>query len=149
MEIRMKSIRATDIFGLAAAAAMVAMLGCKEVKPVLPKKPLATGTYQMHFTRKVLGPLDITIDGIRIPIEQKKKKGRTLTISGLSEGKHTYFLVAYREIIGPDLGEIEIGPTEGVFRVHFAKRLKLAFANPTLASVPTAPGIPGVTAVLE
>jgi len=145
----MKAIGATNIFGLAAAVAMVAVLGCKEVKPVVPKRPLAPGTYQMHFTRKVLGPLDITIDGIRIPIEQKKKKGRTLTISGLSGGKHTYFLVAYREIIGPDFGEIEIGPKEGVFRVHFAKRLKLAFANPTLASVPTAPGIPGVTAVLE
>jgi len=145
----MKSIKATSIFGLAAAMAVVAMLGCKELKPVTPKRPLAAGTLQMHFTRKVLGPLDITIDGIRVPIEQKKKKGRTLTISGLSEGKHTYFLVAYREIIGPDLGEFEIGPDGGVFQVHFAKRLKLAFANPTLASVPTAPGIPGVTAVLE
>jgi hypothetical protein len=144
MESKMK---ATNVFWL--AAAMVAMLGCKEVKPVVPKRPLPPGTLQMHFTRKVLGPLDITIDGVRIPIEQKKKKGRTLTISGLSEGKHTYFLVAYREIIGPDLAEFEIGPDKGIFQVHFAKRLKLAFANPTLAAAPIAEGIPGVAAVLE
>jgi hypothetical protein len=137
------------IIGFAAVAMMVAMLGCTEIRPVVPKKPLASGTFQMHFTRKVLGPLDIAIDGVRIPIEQKKKKGQTLTISGLSEGRHTYFLVAYREIIGPDVGEFEVGPNEGIFQVHFAKRLKLAFANPTLAAAPAATGIPGVTAVLE
>jgi len=145
----MKVTKSINAVGLAAMVAVVAMLGCNEPKPVVPKRPLATGTLQMHFTRKVLGPLDITIDGVRIPIEQKKKKGRTLTISGLSEGKHTYFLVAYREIIGPDWAEFEIGSDTGVFQVHFVKRLKLQFANPTLAAAPAAEGIPGVRAVLE
>lgn len=139
----------TKIFGLMAAAALAVLVGCTStVMPFLPQKPLPPGTLQMQFTRKVTGPIDLTIDGVRIPITQKKKKARVLTVSGLSQGKHNYFIASHADVIGPDFGEFEIGPTEGVFQVHFAQKLKaVLFEGESIA--PAAEGIPGVTAVLE
>jgi hypothetical protein len=138
----------TKRFGIAVVVVLASMLGCKGVRPILPRKPLPPDTIQMHFIRKISGPLDITIDGVRIPVEQKKKKAQLLTIRGLSQGKHYYFISSPHDLIGPDLGDFEIGPDEGIFQIHFANRLKVALVEAG-APAPEAEGIAGVTAVLE
>jgi hypothetical protein len=142
-------MRGAKIFGMLAAAVLATMIGCKGVKPILPRKKLPPGTFQMHFIRKIAGPVDLTINGVRIPIEQKKKKVQWLTVSGLSQGKHNYFITSHMEAIGPDYGDFEIGPDEGVFQVHFARKLKAAFYNTGGSVSPAAEGIPGVTAFMD
>ena len=141
-------MKVTRWFAIAAIVAQALVVGCTGVRPILPRNTLPTGTLQMHFVKKISGPLDVTIDGVRIPVEQKKKKVQLLTISGLSQGKHYYFLASPQDVIGPDYGEFEIGPDEGVFQIHFANRLKTALVE-TGTSAPVPEGIPGVTAVLE
>jgi len=91
--------------------------------------------------------MELTIDGARVPIEQKSKKARTLTVSGLSQGTHKYFLFCPREVYGPDLGEMEVGPGAGVFQVHFSQRLKVAYAD--FPKPPKTEGAGPIRAVLE
>jgi len=131
------------------AAALALMVGCKRATPILPKSPLPPGTFQMHFTSKVRGPVELVINGVRIPVEQKKKKAKLLTIGGLSQGKHSYFISSLVDVIGPDMGEVEIGPDIGVFQVHFAQRLKTVLYGDAQASAHTPEKISGITAVLE
>jgi len=143
-------VKWTKIFGTAVAGILTAMLGCTAtLTPFLPKKPLPPGTLQMQFTRKIAGPVDLTIDGVRVPVTQKNKKAQVLLVRGLSEGKHTYFIASHLDIIGPDFGEFEIGPDKGVFQVHFAQKLKAALYETGEIIAPKPEGIPGVTAVLE
>ena len=141
----------TKYFGVMAGAALAVAVGCTTtaLRPFLPRKPLPPGTLQMQFTRKITGPVDLTIDGTRIPITQKNKKAQVLTVSGLSQGKHSYFIASHADVIGPDFGEFEVGPTEGVFQVHFAQKLKAVLFDTGEATAPSAEGLPGVTAVLE
>ena len=128
---------------------LVALLGCKGARPIVPPKSLPSGTVQMHFTRKITGPIDLTINGVRVPVEQKKKKARHLTVSGLSEGMHIYYIASYQEVIGPDYGEFEVGPDGGVFQVHFVRKLKAALRNPSSQVSPTPDAVPGLIAVLD
>lgn len=144
MKVTMRLFIATIV----AQTLMVLMFGCTGVRPILPRNTLPPGTLQIHFVKKISGPLDITIDGIRIPVKQKKKKAQLLTISGLSQGKHYYFFASHFDVIGPDYGEFEIGPDEGVFQIHFSNRLKAALIGAG-SSAPVPEGIPGVVAVLE
>jgi len=137
------------IFGMAAAAALVLTAGCKKARPILPKSPLPPGTFQIQFTSKVSGPLELALNGVRIPVEQKKKKAKRLTISGLSQGVHRYFIASLVDVIGPDVGEVEIGPDAGVFQVHFSQRLKIVAYDLAQTAVPKPDGLPGVKAVLE
>ena len=140
----------TKYFGVMAGAALALAVGCTTaLTPILPQKPLPPGTLQMQFTRKITGPVDLTINGTRIPILQKNKKARKLTVSGLSQGTHNYFIASHTDVIGPDFGAFEIGTTEGIFQVHFAQRLKAVLFDTGEAIAPNAEGIPGVTAVLE
>jgi hypothetical protein len=142
-------MRGSKIFGTLLLAALAAIIGCTQVRPILPRKPLPPGTFQIYFIRKIIGPVDLTINGVRIPVEQKKKKVRWLTVSGLPEGKHNYFIASHMEALGPDYGDFEIGPGEGVFQTHFARKLKAIFYNTGGSASPAAEGIPGVTAVLD
>jgi hypothetical protein len=141
-------MNATKFIGVLAIAALAAVAACKKVRPILPKTPVPPGTFQIRFTKKIRGPMDLVIDGVRIPVEQKTKKARTLTVSGLSEGKHQYHISCRREAVGPDVGEIEIVPSKGIFQVHFSQRLKTTIYTSD-DTPPAAEGIPGVKAVLE
>jgi hypothetical protein len=143
-------VKGTKIIEVAAAGVLTVMLGCTSaLLPFLPQKPLPSGTLQMQFTRKIVGPVDLTIDGVRVPVTQKNKKAQVLIVSGLSQGRHTYFIASHLDIIGPDFGEFEIGPDKGVFQVHFAQKLKAALYETVGSLAPKPEGIPGVTAMLE
>jgi len=141
-------MRVINFFGTIAAVILVTAVGCNRAKPILPKRPLPPGTFQMQFTNKVAGPVELLINGTRIPVEQKRKRGKRLTISGLSQGTHRYFIASHIEVIGPDMGEIEIGPDTGVFQVHFSQRLRSTTYGAHRDS-PTPASVPGLRAVLE
>jgi len=131
------------------AAIALATVGCKGTKPILPKRPLPSGTFQVQFTKKIRGPLELTINGERVPVAQKKKKARTLTVTGLPVGAHRYFLYCPADVMGPDLGDIEMGPDAGVFQVHFSQRMRVAYRDPSHEAAQKAAGTGGIAAVLE
>jgi hypothetical protein len=140
----------TAAAALAAAAAIAPLAGCRGAKPILPRRPLPSGTFQVQFTSRLRGPLELTINGSRVPVEQRKKRARTLTVSGLPVGTHRYFFFCPAEVVGPDLGEIEMGPDGGVFQVHFSQRLRVAYPEPAQEAAPGAWGAGGgIAAVLE
>lgn len=135
--------------GLAMAAlVLVGIPGCRSAK-VLPIADAPSGVLQFHFTRKVEGPIELTLDGTRIPVEEIGKKGyRQLLITGLASGKHRYFLSSPRESFGPDLGEVELSAQNGIRMEVFAQKFAaVLYGNPE--PLPAAEGLPGVHAVLQ
>ncbi len=134
---------------LAGCMIFAAGLGCGKPKAITPKKPVPAGTVQFQFTKKVMGPVDLTIDGTRVPVQAKAgKKGKHLIISGLSTGKHHIVLLSALDAFGPDQIDVDMPEGAGVFKVLFAQQFKSVLygkAEPT----PVAEGIPGVVARLE
>ena len=130
---------------------MTGTLGCS-VKalvpgPIRPKRPVPPGTLLVTFTKKVQGPLDLAIDGTRIPVQQEKKSGTQLVVTGLAPGKHTYFLTSPVDAFGFDQGTVEIRTDEGTFLPLFAQHFKATlYGKPE--PTPPAAGLPGVTARL-
>jgi hypothetical protein len=144
-------MRCRLILGTAVLAAAAVAAGCAGARPILPRRPPPPGAFQVRFTSRIRGPLELTIDGARVPVEQRGRRARTLTVSGLSEGTHRYFFYCPAEVIGPDKGEFEVGPGAGVFQVHFSQKLRVAYRDAPApggaAPADAAPG--GVSAVLE
>lgn len=123
-------------------------LGCSPVK-VKPVPEAPAGVLQFHFTRKIEGPLELSLDGTRIPVELKGKKGfRQLLVTGIAPGKHRYFIASPREAFGPDLGEIEMAVDKGVRLDVFAQKFTAVLYG-TPEPPPPAEGLPGVRAVLQ
>lgn len=134
---------------VAATLLLVAGLACR--KPTSkPTKSVPAGTVLFQFTHKVQGPVELTLDGVRIPVEiaRKKKKARSLVVTGLSAGKHRFFLYSPRDAFGPDQGEFELTGTQGVFLVTFAQAFDAVLYGQADA-LPAAEGMPGVKARLE
>lgn len=123
-------------------------LGCRRVQ-VQPQAAAPAGVVQLHFTRAVEGPLELTLDGTRQPVEQVGKKGfRLLQITGLPAGKHRFFLSSPRESFGPDQGEVDLAPDKGIRLEVFAQRFQaVLYGSPE--PLPAAEGLPGVRAVLQ
>ena len=123
-------------------------VGCRRAltRPV-PTAPI--GELQFHFTRKIEGPLELTMDGTRVAVEQVGKKGfRQLLVTGLPAGKHRFYLSSPRESFGPDMGEIEVTPDKGIRLDVFAQHFQaVLYGNPE--PLPPAEGLPGVRAVLK
>jgi len=144
-------MRAFSIAGVLAGLVLVAGLGCTEVKPkpLKPPKPVPAGTVLFQFLRSVKGPLDLTIDGTRVQVEPSTKKyPKYLTIKGLAEGKHTYFLSSPRDAFGPDQGEFEIKGDKGTFIICFSQKINsMLYGKPE--ALPPAAGLPGVTAKMD
>jgi len=142
----MRSLKSAIV---AAALILVAGLACKKVTSK-PTKSVPAGTVLFEFTRKVQGPVELTLDGVRIPVEaaRKNKKARSLVVTGLPAGKHRFFLYSPRDAFGPDQGEFEVTGTQGVFLVTFAQAFDAVLYGKADA-LPTAEGIPGVKARLE
>ncbi|MBP1627638.1 MAG: hypothetical protein H6Q00_2113 [Holophagaceae bacterium] len=136
---------------LVAGLAILALgAGCaKKTNPILPKKPVPAGTVEIQFTKKVQGPLDLTLDGTRIPVQQDEKKGGLrLVISGLTPGKHRFVLISPLDAFGPDQGEWELPQDKGLFQVFFSQHFNATlYGKPEV--LPPAPGLPGVKARLE
>jgi hypothetical protein len=133
-----------------ALAVLVAALACAKPKPIVPARPVPAGTALFLFTRKVQGPVELTVDGTRVPVAKmgKKKKCRSLTVAGLAPGKHRFVLLSPLEAFGPDQLELDLGEARGEYRVVFAQDLKsVLYGKPEPA--PAAAGLPGVRAALE
>ncbi len=133
--------------------ALLAVLGCnrpKAIHSVAKAAPVNVpgGTLILAFTRKVLGPLELSLDGVRIPVKQSAKGGKTLVVTGIAEGRHRYFLESNRDAFGPDQGDLEMSATKGVYYVVFAQRFE-AVLHGKAAPTPPAEGIPGVSAILK
>jgi len=132
---------------------LLAVLGCnrpKAVHSVAKASPVNVpgGTLTLAFTRKVLGPLELSLDGVRIPVKQSPKGGKTLLVTGISEGRHRYFVESNRDAFGPDQGELEMSASQGVYYVVFAQRFEAVLYGKT-APTPPAEGLPGVSAILK
>lgn len=141
------------IKGLAFTGAMLGLatgitVGCRK-NATLPIKPQPTGVLKLRFSRTVRGPVDVAVDGVRIPVTvQGKKNFRELTIAGLTAGKHRYYLSSPRDSFGPDQGEVEMPPNQGLMLFLFAQRFDAVLYG-TPEPVPVPEGLPGVTAVLS
>lgn len=134
---------------LPALLVVAAALGCGRPRAIMPTRPVPAGTALFLFTRKVEGPVDLTVDGTRVPVARSgHKKGRSLAVAGLAPGKHRFVLLSPREAFGPDQLEIDLGGDRGEYRVLFTQNLKsVLYGQPEPA--PAAPGLPGVRATLE
>ena len=124
-------------------------LGCAKPRPILPRKPVPEGTVLFQFTKKVEGPLELTVDGLRIPVEQDPGlKCLRLTISGLALGKHHLILLSQVDAFSPDQIDVELVQGGGFFKVLLAQQFKsVLYGKPP--ATPPADAIPGVKAVLE
>jgi len=135
---------------LATTLLLVAGVACSKKVASKPTKPVPAGTVLFQFTRKVQGPVELTLDGVRIPVEptRKDKKARSLVVSGISAGKHRFFLYSPRDAFGPDQGEFELTGNQGVYLVTFAQAFDAVLYGKAEA-LPPSEGLPGVKARLE
>ncbi len=132
----------------AMVAGWAILTACSTKAPTLPTRKVPPGTVVFQFTQKVVGPMELALDGVRIPVQQKAKGGKHLVIRGLAPGRHRFFLSSAREAFGPDQLELELGPEAGLFRVLFSTRFDAVLYG-TPEPAPAAEGMPGVQAVLE
>jgi hypothetical protein len=124
----------------------VSFLACRKV-PLTPKTPIPAGTVVFRFTRKVQGPVELSLDGARIPVQQLPKGATSLVVKGLPTGKHRFFLTSQREAFSPDLGEVDMAADKGIYQVTLVQKLdSVLYGKPD--PLPTAEGLPGVTAAL-
>jgi hypothetical protein len=141
-------MRVSHPLTIPACFVLLAAAGCSKVESFKPSHPLPPGTLLFHFTNKVAGPVDLLIDGVRVPVTPSKKKVPNLVISGLTIGTHRYFLSSPRDAFGPDHGEVVMPQDQGIFLVNFAQYFNaVLYGQPE--PVPPAEGLPGVTARME
>lgn len=120
--------------------------GCRKV-PLTPSTPIPAGSVVFRFTRAVRGPVELNLDGARIPVQQSPKGGISLQVKGLKPGKHRFFLTSQRETFSPDAGELDLPADKGHYQVTLTQRLdSVLYGKPD--PLPPAEGLPGVTAVL-
>jgi hypothetical protein len=121
-------------------------LGCKKV-PLTPSRPIPAGEVVFRFTSTVQGPVELTLDGTRIPVQQLPKGALSLQIKGLAPGKHRFFLTSQRETFSPDMGELELAADKGIYQITLSQHLDaVLYGKPD--PLPAAEGLPGVTAAL-
>lgn len=124
----------------------VSFLGCRKI-PLTPSSPVPAGTAVFRFTRKVHGPVELSLDGTRIPVQQLPKGAISLVVKGLAPGKHRFFLTSQREAFSPDLGELNMAADKGLYQVTLVQDLNaVLYGKPD--PLPAAEGLPGVTAAL-
>ncbi|MDP1832756.1 MAG: hypothetical protein Q8K67_11905 [Geothrix sp.] len=121
-------------------------LGCRKV-PLAPSSPIPAGSIVFRFTKAVRGPVELTLDGARIPVQQLPKGAIILQVKGLTPGKHRFFLTSQREAFSPDMGELDLPAGKGIYQVTLTQRLdSVLYGKPD--PLPAAEGLPGVTATL-
>lgn len=121
-------------------------LGCRKVA-LTPSTPIPAGSVVFRFTRVVRGPVELTLDGARIPVQQSAKGANSLQVKGLATGKHRYFLTSQRETFSPDMGELDMPADKGIYQITLAQKLDaVLYGKPD--PLPPAEGLPGVTAIL-
>ncbi|HEX9081723.1 MAG TPA: hypothetical protein VF768_05550 [Holophagaceae bacterium] len=123
-----------------------AAMGCRKI-PLTSPTPIPSGTVVFRFTRKVHGPMELSLDGTRIPVTQLPKGARSMVIRGLAPGKHRFFLSSAREIFSPDLGDLDMPSDKGVYQIVLTQSFDaVLYGKPD--PLPPAEGLPGVTAAL-
>jgi hypothetical protein len=126
--------------------AAATFLGCKKV-PLTPSHPVPAGEVVFRFTSAVKGPVELTVDGTRIPVQQLPKGAISLQVKGLAAGKHRFFLTSQREAFSPDMGELDMASDKGIYLVTLTQHLDaVLYGKPD--PLPAAEGLHGVTAVL-
>ena len=135
---------------LIATLALMTGVACSNKVATRPTKAVPAGTVLFQFTRKVRGPVELTLDGVRIPVEpaKKGKKARSLVLTGVAAGKHRFFLYSSRDAFGSDQGEFEATAAKGTFLLTFAQTFDAVLYGQT-EPLPPAEGIPGLKARLE
>ncbi len=130
-----------------AGLALFTITACKGI-PLKPAKPLPPGMVVLRFSKAVAGPMDLTVDGTRVPVIQGPKGGKVLRIEGLQAGKHKIFISSPRDAFSPDQAEIQLPDDGGFYNVVFAQRFNaVLYGKPS--ETPAAEGIPGVKASLQ
>ncbi len=120
--------------------------GCKKV-PLTPSHPIPAGEVVFRFTSKVQGPVELTVDGTRSPVQPLPKGAISLQVKGLAHGEHRFFLTSQRETFSPDLGELDLTGDQGLYLVTLTQHLDaVLYGKPD--PLPVAEGLRGVTAVL-
>ena len=134
---------------LGACLLATVIVGCSKPRPILPKKPVPAGTILLMFTKKVQGPLELTVDGLRIPVQAEGgKRCKQLIISGLAAGKHHVVLLSPLDAFSPDQMDLNLEATQGAFKVLYAQQFNsVLYGKPE--AIPAADAIPGVKAILE
>ena len=121
-------------------------LGCSKV-PLTPSHPVPAGTVVFRFSHKVMGPVEISMDGARLPVQQLPKGATSLQVKGLAPGKHRFFLTSQRETFSPDQGELDFSADIGIYQITLTQKLdSVLYGKPD--PLPAAEGLPGVSAVL-
>lgn len=124
----------------------LSFLGCRKV-PLTPSTPIPAGSVVFRFNRKVQGPVEFTLDGARLMVHQLPKGAHSLLVQGIAPGKHRFFLTSQREAFSPDLGELDMSGTKGVYLITLVQPLDaVLYGKPD--PLPPAEGVPGVTASL-
>lgn len=142
----------------AVALVCLGTLGCTLKTATMPTKKVPAGLVLMEFVnqrgslgsrwrRTVAGPVDIAIDGVRIPVQQDPKGGSALEIRGLAVGKHRYFLSSPQDAFGMDQGEFEVVAGSGTYVLLFNQKFNAVLYG-QIEPLPKAEGLPGVTARL-
>ncbi|HJU83630.1 MAG TPA: hypothetical protein VJ600_05435 [Holophagaceae bacterium] len=132
---------------LPALVLLTASTACRKM-PLTPEKPLPAGTLMLRFTRAVKGPLELNMDGVRVPVAQGRKGGIRLVVQGLAPGKHHYFLSSPLDAFGPDSDDIWLPEDRGEYRIVLSQRFQAELYGKA-AAAPAAEGLPGVTAALQ
>jgi hypothetical protein len=100
-----------------------------------------------RFTRPVKGPVELTLDGARIPVQQLPKSATSLHVKGLAPGKHRFFMTSQHETFSPDMGELDLPTDRGYYQITLTQTLDaVLYGKPD--PLPPAEGLPGVTAIL-
>lgn len=121
-------------------------MGCWKV-PLTPGSPIPAGSILFRFTKTVKGPVEFSLDGTRIPVQQLPKGARMLQVKGLTPGKHRFFLTSQHETFSPDAGELEMPTDKGIYQITLTQGLiAVLYGKPD--QLPSAEGLPGVTAIL-
>jgi hypothetical protein len=134
-------------FGIMVALGLT-LAGCARRTATAPTRNVPAGTVVFQFTRKVKGSVELTLDGVRIPVVQKAKKARQLVVRGLAPGRHRFFLSGPKDAFGPDQGEFELTAERGVHMITFSTGFDAVLYGKS-DPAPAAEGIPGVRADLE
>jgi hypothetical protein len=100
-----------------------------------------------QFTRKVQGPVELTVDGIRVPVTTNGKKCKHLAVTGLAAGKHRFVLLSALDAFSPDQVEADLPAGSGAFKVLFSQQFNSVLYGKA-EPAPAADGIPGVKASL-
>ena len=121
-------------------------LGCNKI-PLTPSKPIPAGTVVFRFTRLVKGPVEFSLDGTRISVQQLPKGANSLEVKGVKPGKHRFLLTSQHEIFSPDSGELDLPTDRGLYEITLTQLLdSVLYGTPD--PLPAAEGLPGVTAQL-